>query len=390
MNLDIEKADNLYYEIAKDQYLYSDNESSYYKLSVALDRLRNTVNIINKMPALVGTWNEEAVTFVTWINYVDLLIACIDKISESFGNTYKEEACYFTKYHSVAGKTDKDFFRFIRAIVLPHSLSLDVKKQKEFTNNKTAFCPYVVWDSQSAVRIVYYNADMWDDLHMYVIQLSDIENFVLKQYCRIDDLIKSVRIQKLKRKNTIINDLKNEPYNKSMRILEKCEFLENITEKYGDLDDKTGKSTAMIFLRRCKSIFKMKFYGKNAILFQRYSKVVDIALDDYYKWLCEQRTDKSLLDMVLFPRFDYIHKTDFNGLGYEVNKIVAEMENFDSYFEEYYFPEFYEKLRPALMKKAYISKSMNMKRVCAITIMSFFFDKLQFDNEYKDAFGELY
>lgn len=137
-------------------------------------------------------------------------------------------------------------------------------------------------------------------------------------------------------------------------------------------------------------MFKMKFYGKNAILFQQYSKAVDIALDDYYKWLCEQRTDKSLLDMVLFPRFDYIHKTAFNGLGYEVNKIVAEMENFDSYFEEYYFPEFYEKLRPVLMRKAYISRSMNMERVCAITIMSFFFDKLQFDNEYKDAFSELY
>ena len=38
MLLDIKKAEKLYYVIAKDQYLFSDDAAKYYKLTVTLDR----------------------------------------------------------------------------------------------------------------------------------------------------------------------------------------------------------------------------------------------------------------------------------------------------------------------------------------------------------------
>ena len=70
MLLDIKKAEKLYYVIAKDQYLFSDDATKYYKLTVALDRLKDTVKILNGIK-LDGRWNENAVTFVLWINYAD-------------------------------------------------------------------------------------------------------------------------------------------------------------------------------------------------------------------------------------------------------------------------------------------------------------------------------
>ena len=72
MLLDIKKAEKLYYVIAKDQYLFSDDAVKYYKLTVALDRLKDTVKILNGIK-LNGRWNENAVNFVLWINYADLL-----------------------------------------------------------------------------------------------------------------------------------------------------------------------------------------------------------------------------------------------------------------------------------------------------------------------------
>jgi hypothetical protein len=91
MLLDIKKAEKLYYVIAKDQYLFSDDAAKYYKLTVTLDRLKDTVKILNGIK-LNGRWNENAVNFVLWINYADLLVACIDEIAKSFsiGITYEQ------------------------------------------------------------------------------------------------------------------------------------------------------------------------------------------------------------------------------------------------------------------------------------------------------------
>ena len=103
MLLDIKKAEKLYYVIAKDQYLFSDDAVKYYKLTVALDRLKDTVKILNGIK-LNGRWNENAVNFVLWINYADLLVACIDEIAKSFsiGITYEQNI--FWGYHGLADR----------------------------------------------------------------------------------------------------------------------------------------------------------------------------------------------------------------------------------------------------------------------------------------------
>lgn len=388
--LDIKKVDALYYEIARDQYLYSDSEISYYKLSVAMDRMRHTVKILNKMTSLTGKWNEDATEFVLWVNYVDMLIASIDKVADYFCHPITYDKNIFLKYHGLQHKTDKDFFRFIRAIVLPHALNLDDTKQKEFTNGKTAFCPFVVWESNYSVRIVYYNADVKADLHTYTISIADVECFVVEIYSEIDNLIKVVAQKKKKKKAKDKVRIKNEIYDKNASLLKKCQVLKALTIKYGDLNDKSGKSLTIHLLDRCEGILSMRFSGKNKDLIDKYKLAVNIALDDYYVYLCNQSTDEKLLDLVLFPLHDYTSKTDFVGLGYEINKICTEMEDFDFFVQRYYFPEYYDALKPVLSQKVAMTKKMSMERICYLTIVAFFFDRIKYRKKYRDTFGDMY
>lgn len=250
MNLNIEKVEKLYYTVAKSQYGYSDAEDTYYKLTVALERMESCVSVINEI-TLKGEWNKDAVEFILWINYIDLLIAAIERVATQFGYDIEYENEFY-KYHNVEGKNDKDFFRFIRAIVLPHALSLDNKEQKVFTNGKTAFSPFVVWDTDNCVRIVFYNSVLHNDLHTYHIRIDDIEVFVERVYTQIDDLCSIVEKRKKVLKNRAKGNLKNEKYGLCNSVYDKCSFLQNLTYKYGDLNDKAGTSFDMHMLVRCE------------------------------------------------------------------------------------------------------------------------------------------
>ena len=66
-------------------------------------------------------------------------------------------------------------------------------------------------------------------------------------------------------------------------------------------------------------------------------------------------------------------------MGYEINKICTEMEDFDDYVQRYYFCEYYDALKPVLSKKVAISKRMSMERICYLTIVAFFFDRVKYN-----------
>ena len=384
--LNIQMIEDLYFEIACDQYMYSDDENSYYKLTVAMERMIHTAKLLNKFPVLSGKYNDDAVEFVMWINYTDLFIATLEMVAQHFSYSIKYDKNIFLKEHNLADKSDKDFFRFVRAIVLPHALSLDNPKQKEFTNGKKAYCPSVVWDNPGYVRIVYYNADIKDDLQWYILCVADFENFLDGVFTQISDLVNVVKQRKTKKKRNDKTKIINEKYDTGASLNEKCKCLINLTIKYGDLNDKAERSVIMHVLNRCDKILSMKFYGRNKKITDEFKKYLNYALDDYYTYLCNQSNDEPLLEMMLIPFHDYTSKTDFVGMGYVINKISAEMESFDEYVRRYYFSEYFEKLKPALSPKIYIAKNMSMERICFLAIIVFFFDRMKYKQTYKVAF----
>lgn len=350
MLLDEQKAEKLYYEIARDSYGFSSSGDTYYPLVASLDRLQECVNILNHIK-LEGKYNDDAVEFVIWINYADLLIQCIENVAKLFDYTI-EYGNDFQKYHGIREKTDKDFFRFIRAIVLPHALCLDDNKQKKFTHGKKAFCPFTVWDKKESVRIVYYINSLQDDLHQYKIQLIDLQKFLKKIYNQIDVICIHIVEKKKKLKERRKVRIKNE----------------------NSLDIK--------LLRRCEKICNMNFYGKNRGLYCRYMKALNCAMDDYYVNLTMERTDDIYLELVLFPNYLYGSPSSFQRCGYAINKIVGGMEYLDSYYEKYNFPEIYEEIKDAMGGLVYFRKNMSMERVCILVLMVQFFDKLQYDKKY--------
>ena len=134
----------------------------------------------------------------------------------------------------------------------------------------------------------------------------------------------------------------------------------------------------------------MKFYGVNKKLYDRYIQALNIALDDYYENLTKERTDEIYLDLVLFPLYSYDLSSSFSySCAYEINKIVTEMENMDSYFEKYYFAEFYENIKVEMGNLAYFKRNMGMERFCIIVLMLQFFDKLEHNKKYVDLNKEI-
>ena len=81
MNLDVQKAEKLYYEIAKDSYGFSSSGDTYYPLVAALDRLKEWANILNHIK-LEGKYNNDATEFVIWVNYADLLIHALKMLQK--------------------------------------------------------------------------------------------------------------------------------------------------------------------------------------------------------------------------------------------------------------------------------------------------------------------
>lgn len=388
MLLDEQKAEKLYYEIAKDSYGFSSSGETYYLLVASLDRLKECVKILN-YTKLEGKYNDDATEFVIWVNYADLLIQCIENVAKSFDYTVRYGSG-FQKYHGFSEKTDRDFFKFIRAIVLPHALSLDDKKQKIFTQGKKAFCPFTVWDTNGSVRVVYYINLPQDDLHQYTLQLCDFQNFLKSIYDQIDEICICVNEKKKRLKARRKVNIKNEKYNKQDSVLDKCKFLIQITKKYGDLDDETEVSLDIKLLRRCERICNMEFYGMNKELYYRYMQALNIALDNYYENLTKERTDEIYLELVLLPLYSYDSSSSFSySCAYEINKIVTEMENMDSYYEKYYFAEFYKKIKDEMGDQAYFKKNMSMERVCIIVLMLQFFDKLQHNKRYVEFNKEI-
>lgn len=372
MNLDIEKAYDLYSKITCDRYRYDDDISEYNKIVSIMDRLISSAEALNEIKIEPSVSNK-IYNFVLWVNYADLLLASFEKIAGFYGYTLVQQGNIFFSYHNLSDKNDNDYFRFIRAIILPHALDLGDKKQVKFTQGKKAYCPSVCYGSSLSVTIKYLIDDINDHEHYITLDVQDFYDYVEDLYNNnIENIQTQVKRTKNNKKKKSISKAVNESYLKNQNIKDKANQLANLVKKYGTLEDKKERSALMLALKTANDIIDFQFDKVNNEMVEKYKKFLDDALDDLFDYICNKKVDYESLYQLTNPHFDYNEKyEEFSDCGYEITKIACEYRGFGTYIENCYFREWKEKLTKHLTKYIRISSDISMKEFCLMTIICF-------------------
>ena len=201
--LDESKAKRLRDVVNKDHYCYMYDIERYYEICTIMDRLEDTVDLLNgfELPANKDQFN--ATDFISWVNYADLIINCIMSLNNIFvkpsaitlfhddnikllSKLKKPYSSKFLgKYYS--NDNDDNFFKFIRAMVLAHSLKIDCNKFENFTHKQYVYTPLVRWnETKDKVEITYYIPDFKIKTQTLIIDVKDLFAYLESRYKYLD------------------------------------------------------------------------------------------------------------------------------------------------------------------------------------------------------------
>ena len=239
-SLDTTKASKLRGVINKNDYCYMYDYDRYFELCTIMDRMEDTVELINnfELPEKEDQFN--ATDFISWLNYAHLIYNCLFSLNKIFvvpnnktlfacGKTKfyndieKHKTKYLGKYYSgVADGSDDDFFRYLRSMVLAHALKIDHEEFEKFSGSKYTYTPLVRWNSaKDSVDISYYVPDYKDKHRHLSIDISDLFEY-LKTPSRsqllvtthndglldlVDDLIRKDSVWFTEKKKSGVTDL---------------------------------------------------------------------------------------------------------------------------------------------------------------------------------------
>lgn len=388
MNLDIEKAYALYSKITNDKYRYNDNIEDYNKIVSIMDRLISSAKALNRInidPKITNNIDD----FILWVNYADLLLASLKGIEKIYGYSLTQKNNIFFNYHKLPKKNDNDYFRFIRAIILPHALELDDKEQIKFTNNKKAYCPSLCYGGTFDILIKYFIDDVNNHEHYISLKIQDFYDYIEDLYnSNIENIQFQVRKVKIKRKGKMIQHALAENYQTTKSIEDKLLQLKELVKKYGTLEDKKGVSALVSAIDTAKEIVDFNFNKINISVINEYKKYLDKSLDNLFENICNRTKDYEMFYEIIVPHFNYTYNyNEFNDCGYEIGKITCEYKSFDDYIEKCYFKDWKKTLTKHLEKYITITKDMSMREFCLLTIICFSLYKIK-NADLKDLFGE--
>jgi|GEM_PF-2370326 len=366
------------------KYLYKENFTDYLQICALMDRLDDAVEEINAIDLVQG---QNTGNCILWINYADLLLACLEKLRKIYGIPAKDKGMLF-KYHKQADKTDYEFFRFIRAIILPHALSMDDKRQKAFTEGKTAYSPFVRWDrgNKLAFKVVYYvspDPDKMKKLMLlsknYTIEVQDIFDYIEYEYNTLPDILKIIEQRKKNRKATVRRKTAQIVYDKSWSISGKIEKLWEWSKEFGDIDEQREVGIAFEAMERAKEFVCFIFEDVNKTIVAEYLNYISLGMDDLYDRIKTQDNDRRLaLSKIIFPHISPIgNKTDFNCDLYNINHIISDATN---------SMDIFIKDNPIKYVKKYlaITQTMGREEIIYLSIMAAFKDNMKYDIEYQE------
>lgn len=380
-NLNIEYAHRLRGVINENKYVFMYNPNTYCELCTILDRFEDTVEFLNNFELPASDEQYYATDFIMWVNFADLVMGCIKSLNVKFAEPnnvtfMRSDKVKFLgqidKYFN--NKNDDDYFRFIRAIVLAHSLKVDAKSSKLFTNNVTAYAPLVRWNNtHNQIEITYYVVENGSvKSERITLHIERVISYLEDRYSSLPEIFPYIE-----KENDKVKEQIKKQYVKDFAIpvnsLEKIEHIREVYKKNGDIDVKNDSSIILTRLKQLESCLSYDFDSINAQAVEVFGKIADCCLEDLIDCLKEQRDD-FLLNDILCGNYNN-RESCFCGCEYEVNKIVIDYCNHNQSIW-YDFDFLFDKVRNSVGKYVVIKDEMGNAERAFLTMIAFAFNNI--------------
>ena len=401
--LDISKARQLRGEINNQDYSYLFDEERYYELCTIMDRFEDTVVLINdfELPMRKDMFN--AFDFISWLNFADLIYNCLFSLNRLFvvpNNVslfaYKQtplyqdiknnETKYLGNYYlGVADGTDDDFFKFLRSMVLAHSLSINESKFEKYTNSTPSFSPLVRWNTNRDIVEISYYAPKSDCKHKHIeLKISDLFAYIQSRYDYLDVIF--VYIDKLKKSHRKSLQAK---YRQAFTTIpvnleDKYNLLWNTYKELGNLDVKNDADALSCYLKRVKEFIDFNFTTNKdlVILFREFLSAL---LDLEIKELISQKFVKFPISN-FFSGYSPTKKGGvFATYSYSIEKIITDYDSLLC-FDGSDFDDKFEDVKDDVKKYVNIDVVTSKLEKAYLCIIAYCLDNVLYDKELSAQF----
>lgn len=401
-NLDLAKAQNLRSLINKDHYCYMYDLENYYEICTIMDRLEDTVYLLSsfELPEKKDQFN--ATDFISWVNYADLIINCIMRLNDIFikptkttffhddniriCNQFRKpySSKYLGKYYT--NDNDDNFFKFIRSMVLAHSLKIDCNKFNAFTHNNFVYTPLVRWDDceKDLVEITYYIPDYKIKTQTLKIEIKDIFEYLESRYNYLDLIFpyieKAKDVEKEKFQNLYTEDFKILPAD----IHQKIKYIKEIYYKNGDIDVKNKATILWGYLDLIETIIETKFNDINKDKINLMFEIIDICMNNIVECLKNQENDEMLVSDIFIQHMYPDNYGKFMSGTYDINKIYEDYVYMMK--DSNYFYNHYNKVAKGVECYFRINSNIDDKEKVLLSIIALGMDNLLHKDELLNKF----
>lgn len=389
LKLDINQAHKLRAVITANPYAFMYEVDRYYSLCTIMDRMEDTVDVLNKLDLQTSYDTSLATGFIAWINYAYSLIGCIKELNKIFvksnnttlfydkntkyvdGVKEKECAilgCYYQSFTSDG--TDDLYFSFLRSIVLAHAIKSDAKEFDCFRKGKYLYTPLVRWNQNGKIDITYYSPiDNTSNLNTekIEIEINDLFSYILSRYGYLDTIFDYIKKSKLSDKKARANSYRYFFKCIPNDVMGKLKLLKEAYKENGTIDEKNGAGNTVWILKYCEDIMGFNYSQGNESAIAEFEGVVNAALDDLIEKLKKQELESALI-YKLFDFYSYNRDDIFSNCAYEISKLISE---YDFIWSSNYFGEIYDKVRAAVSNYVNLMEDMSDQEKTYLSIIAY-------------------
>lgn len=397
-SLDTTKASKLRGVINKNDYCYMYDYDRYFELCTIMDRMEDTVELINnfELPEKEDQFN--ATDFISWLNYAHLIYNCLFSLNKIFvvpnnktlfacGKTKfyndieKHKTKYLGKYYSgVADGSDDDFFRYLRSMVLAHALKIDHEEFEKFSGSKYTYTPLVRWNSaKDSVDISYYVPDYKDKHRHLSIDISDLFEYLKTRYDYLDIIFDFIDKSKKSERKTKQSEYREAFSNIPSDLSSKYDLLWNKYKELGNIDVKNNADLLSCYLLQSKELIDYEF-KTNLEQISIFYEVLNAILDIEIKALVSQKSNNLVISN--FYNGNSLTKNGgvFSAYSYEIEKITSDYESLLC-FGGNDFDDKFEKVKDLVVKYVAIDAVIERREKAYLCVISYCFDNVLYDKK---------